>query len=178
MLLPDSEIRSLCRDHALIVPFIEERLNPASYDVALGDNIMFEVAETPEMIRHSIKTHSKEDPYWLQPGEFILAETQELFNFTDDLAGQFVLKSSRARQGYQHMLAGWIDPGFNGSVLTLEIKNVRQKHRLPIWPGMLIGQIVVFMMAETVEQSYSVKGHYNKNQTVMPSWETFKALTN
>lgn len=177
MLLPDHEIRALCTEHALIHPFNPERLNPASYDVALGSNIMIEVAETPQLIRHSIATHTEEDPYWLKPGEFILAETQEIFNFTDDVAGQFVLKSSRARQGYQHMLAGWIDPGFNKSVLTLEIKNVRQKHRLPVWPGMLIGQIVIFMMSETVEHSYSKKGHYNNNQTVMPSWETFKAVT-
>jgi dCTP deaminase len=173
MLLPDSEIRALCQEKALIQPFYPERLNPASYDVALGDNIMIEVAETPELIRHSIQTHSKEDPYWLKPGEFILAETRETFNFPDDVAGQFALKSSRARQGYQHLLAGWIDPGFNG-VLTLEIKNIRQKHRLPIWPEMLIGQIIVFMMSKPVEESYSIKGHYNGHKTVMPSWETFK----
>ena len=173
MLLPDSEIRALCQEKALIQPFDPERLNPASYDVALGDNIMIEVAETPELIRHSIQTHSKEDPYWLKPGEFILAETQETFNFPDDVAGQFALKSSRARQGYQHLLAGWIDPGFHG-VLTLEIKNIRQKHRLPIWPEMLIGQIIVFMMSKPVEESYSIKGHYNGCETVMPSWETFK----
>ena len=73
MLLPDSEIRALCQSHALIHPFDPERLNPASYDVALGENIMLEVAETPELIRHSIAGHTKEDPYWLAPGEFILA---------------------------------------------------------------------------------------------------------
>ena len=178
MLLPDSEIRSLCREHALIVPFIEDRLNPASYDVALGDNIMFEVAETPEMIRHSIRTHTKDDPYWLQPGEFILAETQEMFNLPDApaIAAQFLLKSSRARSGIQHMLAGFCDPGWHGSRLTLELKNVRQKHRVGIWPGLLIGQMVFMPLSDDPDRSYAEVGHYNRHETVMPSWETFKGL--
>lgn len=176
MLLPDSEIRSLCREHALIVPFIEDRLNPASYDVALGNNIMIEVAETPELIRHSIQTHSKEDPYWLKPGEFILAETQEIFNLPDSpaIAAQFVLKSSRARSGIQHMLAGFCDPGWHGSRLTLELKNVRQKHRVGIWPGLLIGQMVFMPLSDDPDRSYAEVGHYNGHETVMPSWETLK----
>ena len=179
MLLPDSEIRSLCREHALIIPFIEDRLNPASYDVALGDNIMIEVAETSEMIRHSIKTHTKDDPYWLQPGEFILAETQEMFNLPDSpaIAAQFVLKSSRAREGIQHLLAGFADPGWHGSRLTLELKNVRQKHRVGIWPGLLIGQMVFMPLSDDPDRSYAEVGHYNGHKTVMPSWETFKALS-
>ena len=176
MLLPDSEIRSLCREHALIVPFIEDRLNPASYDVALGSNIMIEVAETPELIRYNIQTHSKEDPYWLKPGEFILAETQEIFNLPDSpaIAAQFVLKSSRARSGIQHMLAGFCDPGWHGSRLTLELKNVRQKHRVAIWPGLLIGQMVFMPLSDDPDRSYAEVGHYNGHETVMPSWETFK----
>jgi deoxycytidine triphosphate deaminase len=66
MLLPDHEIRALCTEHALIHPFNPERLNPASYDVALGSNIMIEVAETPELIRHNIS--------WLHQGRAVLAE--------------------------------------------------------------------------------------------------------
>ena len=175
MLLPDSEIRALCQSHALIHPFNPDRLNPASYDVALGDNIMIEVAETPELIRHSIKTHTKEDPYWLAPNEFILAETEEIFNLPDSpaIASQFVLKSSRARSGIQHMLAGFCDPGWHGSRLTLELKNVRQKHRAGISPGLLIGQMVFMPLSEDPERSYAEVGHYNKHETVMPSWETF-----
>lgn len=176
MLLPDSEIRALCQSHALIQPFDPERLGPASYDVALGDNIMIEVSETIDLIRHSISTHSQSDPYWLAPGEFILAETQEIFNLPDSpaIAAQFVLKSSRARIGFQHMLAGFCDPGWHGSRLTLELKNVRQKHRLGIWPGMLIGQMVFMPLSNDPERSYAQIGHYNRHETVMPSWETFK----
>ena len=176
MLLPDHEIRALCKEHALIHPFDPERLNPASYDVALGDNIMIEVAETTELIRHSIATHTKEDPYWLQPGEFILAETQEIFNLPDDpaVAAQFVLKSSRAREGFEHLLAGFCDPGWSGSRLTLEVKNARQKHKLAIWPGLLIGQMTFMPLTENPDRSYAQTGHYNRHESVMPSWETLK----
>ena len=171
MLLPDSEIRALCQEKALIQPFAPERLNPASYDVALGDNIMIEVAETPELIRHSIQTHSKEDPYWLKPGEFILAETQEIFNLPDSpaIAAQFVLKSSRAREGIQHLLAGFADPGWHGSRLTLELHNSRRYHSIALWPGMKIGQMVFHHIAGRPEKSYAITGRYNNDLAVTAS---------
>ena len=177
MLLPDHEIRALCLEHALISPFNEEQLQPSSYDVALGVHIMIEVAETTELIRHNIGGHTETDPYWLEPGTFILAETEEMFNMPDDpaISGQFVLKSSRARSGIQHMLAGFIDPGYHGSRLTLELKNVRQKHKVGIWPGMLIGQVLFMPLTAKPNRSYAQIGHYNRHETVMPSWETFKA---
>ena len=73
----------------------------------------------------------------LQSGEFCLAETLELFNLPDDISCQFVLKSSRARSGLNHLLAGWCDPGWHGSKLTLDaLKNERLHHALPLWPGL------------------------------------------
>ena len=49
MLLPDHEIRRLCQRNSLLSPFNEEQLNPASYDVTLGTQIMVEVAQTSEL---------------------------------------------------------------------------------------------------------------------------------
>ena len=176
MLLPDHEIRALCLERALISPFNEDQLQPSSYDVALGAHIMIEVAETTDLVRHNIGGHTEADPYWLEPGTFILAETEEMFNIPDDpaIAAQFVLKSSRARSGIQHMLAGFIDSGYHGSRLTLELKNVRQKHKVGVWPGMLIGQILFMPLTANPERSYAEIGHYNRHETVMPSWETLK----
>lgn len=168
------EIRRLCVDDQMIVPFDPEQLNPASYDVLLGNHLMIEsaVSDGPDQVRIDISDHSRENPYWLKPGQFVLAETFETFNIPDDVAAQFVLKSSRAREGYQHMLAGFCDPGWHGSKLTMELKNVRQLKALPLWPGMKIGQMVFFLMAGLPERSYAVTGHYNNNRTVMASWES------
>ena len=104
----------------------------------------------------------------LQPGEFCLAETLELFNLPDDICSTFLLKSSRAREGYGHMLAGFADPGWHGSRLTLELKNERLHHPLPLYPGLKIGQMVFHRMTPPL-RSYRETGHYNNHLTVMPS---------
>jgi dCTP deaminase len=153
----------------MIVPFDASLLNPASLDVLLGENLMIETMHQEELLRFDISDRTEDSPYKLLPGHFCLAETRELFNIPDDISAQFVLKSSRARSGIDHLLAGWIDPGFHGSRLTLELKNVRRHHSLPLWPGMKIGQLVFHSMSNVPVHSYAVTGNYNNHATVMPS---------
>ncbi len=153
----------------MVVPFDPDLVNPASIDVLLGDRIMIEVAESPELQIHGIAGHTAEDPYLLQPGEFCLAETREILNIPDCIAAQFVLKSSRAREGLEHLLAGWIDPGFHGSRLTLELSNARRMHPIAIWPGMKIGQLVLHKMEGIPGRSYAVTGRYNGDLAVTGS---------
>lgn len=169
MILPDHEIRRLCTEEAMVLPFDPELLNPASLDVTLGNHLMVEVEHTPELLLLEIGHHTQANPYLLAPGEFVLAQTRELFNIPNGVAAQFVLKSSRAREGIEHLLAGFADPGFHGSVLTLELQNARRLHSVPIWAGMKIGQILFYQMAAQPEISYSVKGHYNRDRTVIAS---------
>ena len=169
MPLPDYEIHHLCKKHAMVLPFDPELVNPASIDVLLGDRIMIEVAESPELQIHGISGHTAEDPYWLQPGEFCLAETREIFNLPDMLMGLFFLKSSRAREGLEHSHAGLLDPGWYGSRLTLELSNVRRMHALPLWPGMKIGQVAFFKMEAIPNKSYAVSGRYCNDLTVTAS---------
>jgi len=107
----------------MVTPFELELVNPASLDVRLGDNVLIEIEEQKELHPLSITSYSKEKPFLLMPDEFILAQTLETFNMPSNVCGQFALKSSLARAGFEHLLAGWIDPGFHGSVLTLELKN-------------------------------------------------------
>ena len=120
-------------------------------------------------MRLDISDKTADDPYKLLPGHFCLAETCELFNLPEDISAQFVLKSSRARLGQNHLLAGWCDPGWHGSKLTLELKNERRYHGLPLYPGMKIGQMVFHRMSNVPVNSYAVTGHYNNHKTVMPS---------
>ena len=105
----------------------------------------------------------------LSPGSFCLAETRECFNLPDDISAQFVLKSSRAREGLNHLLAGWCDPGWHGSKLTLELKNERRYHDIPLYPGLKIGQMVFHVMSNIPVHSYALTGNYNNHLTVMPS---------
>lgn len=161
MLIPDHEIRRLCRQEAMVVPFNEELLNPASLDVTLGDRILIEREETPALETVSILGHTQDDPFLIHPGEFFLAETQEIFNLPDNIGAQFVLKSSRAREGWDHAEAGWCDPGWYGSRLTMELKNSRRYHPLGIWPGLKIGQMKFISLLGRSERSYAQTGRYN-----------------
>lgn len=168
-ILPDHMIRQLCVEQAMVVPFDPELLNPASLDVTLGDTLLVEVEHTAELLPLSITTTTQADPYWLAPGEFVLAQTRELFNIPDDIAARFALKSSRAREGIEHLLAGFADPGFYGAVMTLELQNARRLHSVPIWTGMKIGQMTFERLAAPPEVSYAVKGHYNGDATTTAS---------
>jgi len=167
--LCDWEIQARCSKSQMVVPFNPDLLNPASLDVLLGDHLMVENVVNTELMRVDISQRSEHDPFMLQPGEFCLAETVEVFNLPDDISCQFVLKSSRARSGLNHLLAGWCDPGWHGSKLTLELKNERLHHALPIWPGLKIGQMVFHQMSSVPLNSYAVTGNYNNHLTVMPS---------
>ena len=145
--LCDHEIRALCDSHQMVWPFVPELLNPASLDLRLGNRLMIEVSDRRSLIEIDISDRTEEDPYYLAPSEFVLAETIETFNLPDDISAQFVLKSSRAREGLNHLLAGWCDPGWHGSKLTLELTNERRYHGLHLYPNLKIGQMVFHRMS-------------------------------
>ena len=147
-------------------------INGASIDVRLGDTFKSENPENGEIDLARKETQRMEtamylddEEFHLQPGQFVLAETFEIFHLPDHVACEFKLKSSAARGGLNHSLAGWGDPGFNGATLTLELQNVLEHHTLLLRPGMKIGQ-VVFWEGEPVpaDHSYATKGRYNNQR--------------
>lgn len=163
MILSDQNIRELCLQ-GLVDPFDEELINPASLDVRLGTRLLIEAAQSPELVPYTM-----EEPYLLVPGQFVLAETLEIFNLPDSICANFALKSSRAREGLSHALAGFADPGWHGSRLTLELHNIRQLHPVSIWPGMKIGQAIFHKLTQPPLKSYAVTGRYNNDLKVMGS---------
>ena len=168
MILVDHQIDELCRD-GMVSPYDPSLLNPTSLDVRLGDTLLIESVESDALVVYPLQGHSESNPYWMVPGQFLLAQTVETFNLPDTVAAQFVLKSSRAREGLEHLLAGFCDPGWHGSVLTLELHNSRQLHPIRLWPGMRIGQMCFQGLAEPPRRSYRVTGRYNGDATVQAS---------
>ena len=168
VILSDWQIRSRC-EGGMIQGYADELINPASLDVRLGDTLLIESAVSRELVPYPLGGHTEANPYELVPGQFCLAQTVEVFNLPDDIAAQFMLKSSRAREGLEHLMAGYCDPGWHGSVLTLELHNSRQLWPVGLWPGMKIGQVVFHLMAERPLRSYAVSGRYNMDVTVTGS---------
>jgi dCTP deaminase len=153
-----------------------ERINSASIDVRLGRWVWVEdpaggaVDLGAKQVPHMIKYDLGHAPIELAPGEFVLAQTEEVFHLPDDIACEFRLKSSGARAGLDQALAVWVDPGFHDSVLTLELRNNLRHHDLRLTLGMKIGQLV-FWSGEPVpsEQSYAARGQYNHDRKAQPS---------
>lgn len=177
--LVDHQIRHLSRISGLIEPYDPEQQNPASYDVTVGSRLL---VERPLHIRHSSRYDGATaviDDRWIEfdisrhsfnllPGEFVLACTEEFIRVPNYLEAVFCLKSSRGREGWEHALAAYIDPGFHGKV-TLELKNNNQYHSLPIKAGLRIGQLRFNRLDELPLRPYSVTGRYNGDTTTTPS---------
>ena len=151
----DHQIRDLCRKTGLVEPFSPEMVNPASIDVTLGETILVE-----NDAGNFTPVNIKDEFFYMPPGAFVLAHTAELVRIPGNLECTFQLKSSRGREGYEHALAGYIDPGFTGQI-TLELANLRRFKQLPLIAGMRIGQLRFSKLDDIPMRSYAATGRYN-----------------
>ena len=178
-LLSYTELMGLL-DSGVIVGAAPSQVNPASIDVRLGPDFLFE--KQPFAPRKYVSISERQSPMFskrtvafgsatfLEPGEFCLAGTMELFNLPDDISAEFKLKSSAARCGLNQMTAVWADAGWNGSILTLELKNDLRYHSLELEVGMAIGQMVFHRHAQVpAHASYRERGRYNGDTKVQCS---------
>lgn len=169
MYLNHDEIIDLCRSGEML-DWEEANVNAASLDVRLGATILVEETYAPHGVLVDYRKREKltmqeitvpDSGFIIHPGRFFLGHTIERCNFSDDTAALLRIKSSMGRIALEHLDAGWVDPGFHGS-LTLEFKNLSQNHSILIRPGDRIGQLVFFKGNKVSEdQSYRQKGNYN-----------------
>jgi dCTP deaminase len=150
-------------------------INSASIDIHLGQFILTEVHSLNDLKHLNKKSQlnmskidlGEDGEYYMAPGEFILAQSKEIFHLPDYLSAEYKLKSSMARLGLDHLNAGWADAGWHGSVLTLELKNVTQGHRIILKSGDRIGQMIFFKHEPVpADKSYAARGSYNGDKTV------------
>lgn len=149
-------------------------VNAASIDITLGPKVLREkVLTTPRILnlskRDPLPTTEMDctDGIILRPGDFILAQSEQVFNLPPDISAEYKLKSSMARIGLNHCLAGWCDAGWNGSVLTLELMNVTKNHHIELKRGDRIGQMIFFHHRKVPDdRSYAARGRYNNDKEV------------
>lgn len=176
MLLTHPMLMDLVRSG--IIQNVEDvHVNAASIDIRLGDSLLvesgrpgivdLELGEIPEMRSLDPDVNGA---WRLRPGQFCLVNSCEIFNLPNDIAAEFKLRSSVARAGIDHALAGWADPGWHDATLTMELRNGTQNHTLLLRPGLRIGQMV-FWRGEPVPQSrsYAARGRYNNQRSATES---------
>lgn len=148
-----------------------ENVNGTSLDLVLGDEFMFEderggFVNMDDKHKSPMLRFRNPDGYHLAAGEFILAHTVEEFALPLDVSAEYMLKSTQARNGLEHLGAGWADAGWSG-VLTLEFKNMLRHHEIYMRPGMKCGQMKFYRHdAVPEERSYKVRGQYNGDKSV------------
>jgi dCTP deaminase len=96
------------------------------------------------------------EPFILQPREFVLAITEEKLELDDDLLGRLEGRSSLGRIGIiVHGTAGLFDPGWSGKA-TLELSNLS---RMPValYPGMRICSFTFEQLSSPAAVPYRLK---------------------
>ena len=164
-------------EQGVIAPVRPECINASSIDIHLGDEIVVEIYEPRAVVDPKARTNFPQRKlslsrdlgghYDLEPGEFVLAHSVEVFNLPRNISAEFRLKSSGARSGLNNLFACHCDAGWHGSTLTLELHNVLRHTRLRLTAGMPIGQML-FHEHKWVqaERSYAARGRYNNDTSV------------
>jgi len=170
--LSDGTIRRLIAEGRVTIdPFDESMVQPASVDLKLGPSFRvfhnfrvesIDLADPPQGLTELVEI-SDDEPFVVHPGEFVLGQTAEFVELPDDVVARVEGKSSLGRLGLiVHATAGFVDPGFRGT-LTLEITNLT---RVPIklWAGKPIAQLSFMALDRAAERPYGhpdLGSHYH-----------------
>jgi dCTP deaminase len=151
MIKPDHWIRKWAEGGG-VTPFEPSQINSASYDVRVCDHWICPTRDPEDFTAPEIK---------LFPGEVLLASTLEYVRIPRNVACDLKLKSTLGRLWINHSLAGWCDPGFEGTI-TLELQNLGPEPFI-LEANRRIAQLIFIAMESEPEVAYGEPGsssHY------------------
>ena len=135
-------------------------VGPASVDLTLADKVLIPVQKDQitlgDKVEYKEIRFTKDHPFILKPGEFVLAATNEYVTFPSSLCGFVQGRSSIGRIGLTVQNAGFIDPGFEGTI-TLELVN-ESRMAIALIPGYRVVQVVLMDVRGNSEK---YNGKYN-----------------
>jgi dCTP deaminase len=152
-------LRQLIDEGTVIVePLDPDQPQPASVDLTLGDHFLKVDENSVDRITLDTELRYLEmrtDEIVIPPLSFLLAVTRERIKLPDNITAFVEGRSSIGRLGLFIQNAGWVDPGFDGT-LTLELFNA---NRLPIRlrAGRRICQIVFAQLDRSTGRPYRGK---------------------
>lgn len=167
MILSDTTLKRMLQSGELLVePITPEQIQPASIDLRLSDHFLKVNENTLEVIRLDSEMQYEElhqSEIVIPPHSFLLATTREYIRLPNDLTAFVEGRSSIGRIGLFIQNAGWVDPGFEGTI-TLELYNA---NRLPIrlQEGRRICQLVFARMDQVADRPYQGKYQFQQRAT-------------
>jgi dCTP deaminase len=184
--LSDKQILTEIKNTNIFIhPFHQKNLSNSSYDVTLGLNY-YRAQKSPNLflpwdeesiydywghpqVADLIDTEELSAKYklpmgsriiLLEPGELILAHTEEFIGGLDHITTMMKARSTMGRIGISVCKdAGWGDISYYNR-WTMEVSNFSQS-TIPLVVGMRIAQIVFFYTGDTLK-SYGKNGAYQK----------------
>jgi dCTP deaminase len=169
VIVSDSSLRRLLASGEIVVEPLEDyQLQPASIDLRLGGHFLKIDENSVESItldQPLSYVQIKREQIVIPPQSFLLAVTREFIRLPADITAFVEGRSSIGRIGLFIQNAGWVDPGFAGTI-TLELFNA---NRLPIRlnAGRRICQIVFARMDSAASRPYA--GKYQNQREAMGS---------
>ena len=158
----------------MVNPFSSEHIGPCSIDLTLADHILIESLDDQGGPWAEVDINK---PYLLAPKQFCLASTHEVITIPEDMCGQIILRSSAARAGLNHALAGFLDPGFSGQV-TLELTNQLQLASFKLHAGQRLVQLILHTLNAPTGAPYALRGNYQNQRRVTASNNNFAPIPN
>jgi len=203
VILGDADIRAAMeRKDIIIAPYKRGNLGPVSYDVSLGefyyqeqkpndplgasdwlnpyvkediDRVWGQPVRAGEVVGEKFPGfHVGERVILLEPGETILAHTEEFIGGRNNITTRMQARSSWGRLGVGVCkCAGKGDPGYVNR-WTMEITSFNQYHTVMMKVGERVAQIEFMYVAHTANQ-YEDKGNYQEHspddmEEVFNSW--------
>jgi dCTP deaminase len=175
MFLSDVDIKKAVKAGEITLSdFNVKRVQPASYDILLGNKFIVNDSNATHLIDPVKKIYAQTREVKISDNEeFILHPNVSVLGVSRDFIGsstyliQLGGKSSLARIGLMvHNTAGLINPGHFLNI-TLELCNL---NNVPIVlrPGMEIGQLMFAQMSTPPKKTYEETGRYSDN-----NWEHY-----
>lgn len=169
MVLSDVDIKKYIKSKRIVIkptPDFEAQLGSNSIDLRLGKSFRifdhskyayidpFRKNIGEEITREVVK--KKDEPFIIQPGDFVLGTTVEYVEIPDDLVGSLEGRSSIGRLGIiVHSTAASIECGFRGNI-TLELANLG-KMPVALYPDMRICSLSFMELSTPAEVPYYKK---------------------
>jgi len=182
MIFSDRDIRAAIQSGRIKIGSPDEKyldnIGPSSLDLRCGSHFkLYEHTKFPlldpadpttfENCSRMIEVKKPNTPFIIQPNDFVLGVTLESITLPDDLVARVEGRSSLGRLGIiVHSTAGFVDPGFSGTI-TLEITNI---NRMPValYPGMRVCQLAFETLTSPAEVDYSKKKTQKYQNQVFP----------
>ncbi len=169
MVLSDREIARYLEEGRIKVtpaPDLATQLGSCSLDCRLANTfLIFEYSRYPYIDprqRSSVEGAMRkvvigdDEPFIVQPGDFVLASTVELLELPDDLLARLEGRSSLGRLGIiVHSTSAVFEPGWIGTA-TIELGNLG---RMPValYPGMRICSFTFEQLSSPAKVPYRLK---------------------